>query len=97
MKQIKFPYAALIDSNYTMVTGTITSFDKVEAYNDSFIAGDDVLLEVHTTKDEHLVFHLRCEPPVTDYYREAYEHGFPVTLLNSSTSYLVYDPGVSNL
>ena len=94
MKQINFPYVASIDSNYRMVLGTITGFNKVTADDSDFVS---ILLNVHTVDGEDLIFQFKSEPIVADYYQEAYEQGFPVTMFHASTSYLVYDPGVSNL
>lgn len=94
MKQINFPYVASIDSNYQMITGIVTGLNVVTADNSDFV---NVLLNVRTTNDKDLIFQFRSEPFVADYYQEAYEQGFPVTMFHASTSYLVYDPGVSNL
>lgn len=94
MKQINFPYVASIDSNYQMIHGTVTGFNKVTTDDSDFVR---VLLSVHTVDDEDLIFQFKSEPSVADYYQEAYEQGFPVTMFHTSVSYLVYDPGVSNL
>lgn len=93
MKQINFPYMASIDSNYQMIHGTITDFNRVTANNSDSVR---VLLNVHTVDGEDLIFQFKSEPSVADYYQEMYEQSMPVTMFHASTSYLVYDLGVSN-